>query len=171
MWFDFLVKIDKVYCYVSLFYKCCDLVLWLVESLRGVVVMVSLKFSDCVLVGIIYVFIFFKDCLYFKLVFFEIGEFVIKFKSGFNFIIEIVMVSGNGLVVVSLCENVLFIVWDLREKVKWYMLEISGYYLCLIIVDISFNGYYFVDVMKLDKMYRFVVMWDLEMGKVKYIIG
>lgn len=51
------------------------------------------------------------------------------------------------------------------------MLEISGYYLCLIIVDISFNGYYFVDVMKLDKMYRFVVMWDLEMGKVKYIIG
>lgn len=80
--------------------------------------MVSLKFSDCVLVGIIYVFIFFKDCLYFKLVFFEIGEFVIKFKSGFNFIIEIVMVSGNGLVVVSLCENVLFIVWDLREKVK-----------------------------------------------------
>lgn len=82
----------------------------------------SLKFSDCVLVGIIYVFILFKDCLYFKLVFFEIGEFVVKFKSGLNIIIEIVMVSGNGLVVVCLCENVLFIVWDLRDKVKWYML-------------------------------------------------
>lgn len=82
----------------------------------------SLKFSDCVLVGIIYVFILFKDCLYFKLVFFEIGEFVVKFKSGLNVIIEIVMVSGNGLVVVCLCENVLFIVWDLRDKVKWYML-------------------------------------------------
>lgn len=77
----------------------------------------SLKFSDCVLVGIIYVFILFKDCLYFKLVFFEIGEFVVKFKSGLNVIIEIVMVSGNGLVVVCLCENVLFIVWDLRDKV------------------------------------------------------
>lgn len=81
------------------------------------------------------------------------------------------MVSGNGLVVVCLCENVLFFVWDLREKFKCYILEISGYYFCLIIVDLSFNGYYFVDVMKLDKMYKFVVIWDLEIGKVKYIIG
>lgn len=122
MWFDFVFKMDKVYWYVSFLYKCWDLVLWLVESLRVFVVFMSLKFSDCVLVGIIYVFILFKDCLYFKLVFFEIGEFVVKFKSGLNVIIEIVMVSGNGLVVVCLCENVLFIVWDLRDKVKWYML-------------------------------------------------
>lgn len=80
MWFDFFVKMEKVYCYVSFFYKCWDFVFCLVEILR--VVMMSLKFSDCVLVGCIYVFIFFKDCLYVKFVFFEMGEFVIKLKVG-----------------------------------------------------------------------------------------
>ena len=166
---DFPAKTDKVHRHASSLYKRRDLALRLAESPRAVPT--SLKFSDCALVGTTHVLILSKDRLYLKLASLETGELVTKLKGGQNAIIETVMVSGNGLVAVCSCENAPLIVWDLREKAKRYTLEISGHYPRLTTADISFNGHYLVDVLKLDKMHKSVVTWDLETGKVKHIIG
>ena len=166
---DFPAKTDKVHRHASSLYKRRDLALRLAESPRAVPT--SLKFSDCALVGSTHVLILSKDRLYLKLASLETGELVTKLKGGQNAIIETVMVSGNGLVAVCSCENAPLIVWDLREKAKRYTLEISGHYPRLTTADISFNGHYLVDVMKLDKTHKSVVTWDLETGKVKHIIG
>ena len=168
---DFTAKTDKVHRHASSLYKRRDLALRLAESPRGAAATASLKFSDCALVGTTHVLILSKDRSYLKLASLETGELVIKLKSGLNSIIETVMVSGNGLVAVSSCENAPLIVWDLREKAKRYTLEISGHYPRLTTADVSFNGHYLVDVMKLDKTHKSVVTWDLETGKVKHIIG
>lgn len=166
---DFPAKTDKVHRHASSLYKRRDLALRLAESPRAV--STSLKFSDCALVGTTHVLILSKDRLYLKLASLETGELVTKLKGGQNAIIETVMVSGNGLVAVCSCENAPLIVWDLREKSKRYTLEVSGHYPRLTTADISFNGHYLVDVMKLDKTHKSVVTWDLETAKVKHIIG
>ena len=166
---DFPAKTDKVHRHASSLYKRRDLALRLAESPRAVPT--SLKFSDCALVGTTHVLILSKDRLYLKLASLETGELVTKLKGGQHAVIETLMVSGNGLVAVCSCENAPLIVWDLREKSKRYTLEISGHYPRLTTADISFNGHYLVDVMKLDKTHRSVVTWDLETGKVKHIIG
>lgn len=168
---DFTAKTDKVHRHASSLYKRRDLALRLAESPRVAAVSTNLKFSDCALVGTTHVLILSKDRLYLKLASLETGELVMKLKSGLNAIIETVMVSGNGLVAVCSCENAPLIVWDLREKAKRYTLQISGHYPRLTTADISFNGHYLVDVMKLDKTHKSVVTWDLETGKVKHIIG
>lgn len=166
---DFPAKTDKVHRHASSLYKRRDLALRLAESPRAVPT--SLKFSDCALVGTTHVLILSKDRLYLKLASLETGELVTKLKGGQHAVIETLMVSGNGMVAVCSCENAPLIVWDLREKSKRYTLEISGHYPRLTTADISFNGHYLVDVMKLDKTHRSVVTWDLEIGKVKHIIG
>lgn len=169
---DFTAKTDKVHRHASSLYKRRDLALRLAESPRVAAAgSASLKFSDCALVGTTHVLILSNDRLYLKLASLETGELVIKLKSGLDAIIETIMVSGNGLVAVCSCENAPLIVWDLREKAKRYTLEISGHYPRLTTADISFNGHYLVDVMKLDKTHKSVVTWDLETGKVKHIIG
>ena len=168
---DFPAKTDKVHRHASSLYKRRDLALRLAESPRVPAVSTSLKFSDCALVGTTHVLILSKDRLYLKLASLETGELIMKLKSGLNSIIETVLVSGNGLVAVCSCENAPLIVWDLREKAKRYTLQISGHYPRLTTSDISFNGHYLVDVMKLDKTHKSVVTWDLETGKVKHIIG
>ena len=166
---DFPAKTDKVQRHASSLYKRRDLALRLAESPRAV--STSLKFSDCALVGTTHVLILSKDRLYLRLASLETGELVTKLKGGQNAVIETLMVSGNGLVAVCSCENAPLIVWDLREKSKRYTLEISGHYPRLTTADMSFNGHYLVDVMKLDKTHKSVVTWDLETGKVKHIIG
>ena len=166
---DFPAKTDKVHRHASSLYKRRDLALRLAESPRAV--STSVKFSDCALVGTTHVLILSKDRLYLKLASLETGELVTKLKAGQDAVIETVMVSGNGLVAVCSCENAPLIVWDLREKSKRYTLEISGHYPRLTTADISSNGHYLVDVVKLDKAHKSVVTWDLETGKVKHIIG
>ena len=166
---DFPAKTDKVHRHASSVYKRRDLALRLAETPRAVTT--SLKFRDCALVGSTHVLVLSKDRLYLKLASLETGELVTKLKAGQSAIIETVMVSGNGMVAVCSCENAPLIVWDLREKSKRYSLEMSGHYPRLTTADLSFNGHYLVDVMKLDKTHRSVVTWDLETGKVKHIIG
>lgn len=166
---DFPAKTEKVHRHASSLYKRRDLALRLAETPRAVTT--SLKFSDCALVGSTHVLILSKDRLYVKLASLETGELVTKLKAGQKAVIETVMVSGNGLVAVCSCENAPLLVWDLREKSKRYTLEISGHYPRLTTADLSFNGHYLVDVMKLDKTHKSVVTWDLETGKVKHIIG
>ena len=170
---DFPVKSDKVSRHASSMYKRRDLAIRLAESPRveRLHQTRSKEFSDCALVGTSHVLILSKDRLYMKLASLETGELVGKLKAGQRSIIQTVMVSGDGSVAVCACEKQPLLVWDLKQRSKRFTLEMNGNYPQLTTADISYDGRYLVDILKLDRTHKTVVTWDLKIGEVKHVIG
>lgn len=170
---EFSTKVEKVNRHASSLYKRRDLAIRLAESPRFNTRTKSKtrKFNDCALVGSSYVLVLSKDRLYMKLASLETGEPVAKLKAGQRAIIETIMVSENGTIAVCACENFPLLVWDIKERRKLFSLDMDGTFPQLATADISQNGRYLVDVIKLDKKHKTVVTWDLETGTVKHLIG
>ena len=168
---EFTAKTDKVQRRASSLYKRRDLAIRLAESPREVALTKSKEFSDCALVGSTHVLILSKDRLYLKLASLETGDPVAKLKAGQKAIIETVLVSDNGAVAVCACEKAPMLVWDLKQRIRRNTLEFGTHFPQLTTADISHNGHYLADVIKLHKTHKSVVTWDLDEGKVKHVIG
>ena len=170
---DFPVKSDKISRHASSLYKRRDLAIRLAESPRVEKLHQtrSKEFSDCALVGTSHVLILSKDRLYMKLASLETGELVGRLKAGQKAIIQTVMVSGDGSVAVCSCEKHPLIVWDLKQRTERLTLEMKGNYPQLTTADISYDGRFLVDILKLDRTHKTVATWDLRIGEVKHIIG
>ncbi|XP_048576749.1 NACHT and WD repeat domain-containing protein 2 isoform X2 [Nematostella vectensis] len=170
---EFNTKTEKVNRHASSLYKRRDLAIRLAESphVNPRYQTRTRKFNDCALVGNTHVLVLSKDRLYMKLASLATGEPVAKLKAGQKAIIETIMVSGNGAVAVCACESFPLLVWDIKERRKRFALEMEGSFPQLAVADISHNGAYLVDVIRLDRSHRSVVTWDMTSGTVKHVIG